>query len=175
MPRRKKKSPKKCALNRARTQSGGCSGIVPCMGPRGGSLPYAKRGRDGHCRLKRCQVGKIRNYETGRCNSRKSRIGSKVALAHRYDNAVRFARAYEGAHARMGQQPQTYYDQFNAGALETGANPKRLEHGRQIRQRRIEAERKRYNDWMNDRNNRPPSLIDHLKRAVKGVTGGIFA
>lgn len=169
MPARRRK----CTLDRVPTANGRCSRKIPCMGPDGGSLSYAKRGRDGHCRLRSCGSGKIRNPTTGRCNSRKTSNGSMLSLSKRYDDSRRYVDAYNRAAQAQGVAPPTYYDQFDDSLLQNGANRQRLQQGRRVRWRRQAREREQYRKWLQN-NGAPRSFLDHIKRAVKGVTGGMF-
>lgn len=177
MPARKtsrtsSRKPRKCHLNRARTANGGCSRKVPCMGPDGGSLSYAKRGQDGHCRLRPCVGGKIRNPATGRCNSRRTKDGRMLALSKRYDDAVRFVDAYGHVAMSTDTEPPYYYRSFNPSKLQGLPNAERLRQGAQIQGRRDERVRANDAKWLAHTGER--SFMDHLKRQVNNVAVGIF-
>ena len=168
---KRKSAPRKCALNRARTAKGGCSRKIPCMGPDGGSLPYAKRGVDGHCRVKPCGAGRIMNHATGRCNSRKTSNGTLLALSKRYDDSHRFIEAYDRASHASGRQPATYYNQFDASRLQGVANYDRLAQGENIRARRNARAEEKYAKWAEVPER---SFLEKLRHGVSNVTAGIF-
>lgn len=173
MPKRsssRKRAAKKCALDRAILRDGRCSGKIPCLGPDGGSLPYAKRGLDGHCRVRPCKAGMIRYPNTGRCRSRKTKVGQMTALSKRYDDARRFVSAYDLA---SQGDPLLYYNNFDPHSLQSQYhNRERMGHGRNIQQRRERADALR---WANEDDDDEEGFLDRLKKNVRWATSGVFS
>lgn len=172
MPKRsgRKRAAKKCALDRAVLRDGRCSGKIPCLGPDGGSLPYAKRGLDGHCRVRPCKRGLIRNPDSGRCRSRKTKDGQLIALSKRYDDARRFVSAYDLA---SQGDPRLFYNRFDPASLQSKyRNRERMNHGRNIERRRERADAR---NWVNEDDDDEGGFLDRLKKNVRWATSGVFS
>ena len=163
------RTPRKCALNRAKLDNGKCSRKIPCMGSNGGSLPHVKRGLDGHCRLRPCGRGRIMNPDSGRCKSTKTKHGQTIALSKRYDDAKRFVAAYERSSYPEG--PRVYYDRFDSEKLQRGQNLARYRQGTSIQGRRDRADKAAHEKWISGGER---SFLDKLKRNVNWATGGWF-
>lgn len=126
---------RKCPLNTYVDDDGRCV-KQPCLDDYGRPVPFATRGSDGVCRLKKCGTGMILDPETGRCISTKTPTGQKLALMKRYDDAQRFVVNFENSHPG---KPAGYYTSFNAMAFNDERQRIRSERNEELVKRQREA------------------------------------
>lgn len=130
---------RKCPLDTYVDDDGRCV-KQPCLDDYGRPVPFATRGSDGVCRLKKCGTGMILDPSTGRCISTKTPTGQKLALMKRYDDAVRFASRYEAIHPNT---PGSYYDAFDAMAFNNERQRVRAAQNEELVKRQREAYQKK--------------------------------
>ncbi|CAM9134520.1 unnamed protein product [Sphacelaria rigidula] len=160
----------KCPLNTYPKPDGGCTTALPCVDSLGRPVPFSTRGKYGICRLKKCGPGLILDPKTGRCVSSKTPDGQVLALAKKYDDAVRFVEAYRN----NGGPINTYYQQFNADDFNNHRQNERRKQLATIERRALEAhaEKRRKQAAIEDNKSFVRRITDGLSRGAQNPQGG---